>query len=80
MQPLEKEEDSSSDEEETPMVGTAGRRSKTRKSRKYGTRAKVFHGGAEMTKGGLRKDDLVKNKYGRIVSAKKHKTMKQKHV
>jgi hypothetical protein len=78
MQPLEKEEDSSS-EEETPMVGTA-RHSKTRKTRKYGTRAKVFHGGAEMTKGGLRKDDLVKNKYGRIVSVKKHKTMKQKHM
>lgn len=76
MQPLE--EDSSSDEEEMPL--TAGRRSKTRKARKYGTRAKVFHGGAEMTKGGLRKDDLVKNKYGRIVSVKKHKTMKQKHV
>lgn len=79
MQPIEKEEDSSSDEEETPVVGTA-RRSKTRKNLKYGTRAKVFHGGAEMTKGGLRKDDLVKNKYGRIVSVKKHKTMKQKHV
>jgi hypothetical protein len=51
---------------------------KTRKVSKYGSRAKVWHGGAEMTNGGLRKDDLHKNAYGRIVSLKKHKTMKSK--
>lgn len=51
---------------------------KTRKASKYGTRAKVMHGGAEMTKGGLRKDDLEYNKYGRIVSKKKSKTMRQR--
>jgi len=51
---------------------------KTRRSLKYGSRAKVYHGGAEMTTGGLRKDDLEKNKYGRIVSKKKSYTMKNK--
>lgn len=51
---------------------------KTRRSLKYGSRAKVYHGGAEMTSGGLRKDDLDKNKYGRIVSKKKSQTMKNR--
>lgn len=45
---------------------------------KYGSRAKVMHGGAEMTSGGLRKDDLMYNKGGRIVSKKKSQTMRQK--
>jgi hypothetical protein len=45
---------------------------KTRKVDKYGSRAKVWRGGAEMTVGGLRKDDLLKTKRGRIVSKKKH--------
>lgn len=43
-----------------------------------GSRAKVFHGGAEMTTGGLRKEDLERNKYGRIVSKKKSHTMRNK--
>jgi hypothetical protein len=51
---------------------------KTRRVSKYGTRRRVFNGGAEMTTGGLRKDDLVKNGYGRIVSKKKHTTMKNR--
>ncbi len=46
--------------------------------RKVGSRAKVFHGGAEKTVGGLTKDDLIKNKHGRIVSKKKHETMRKK--
>ena len=46
--------------------------------RKHGSRTSVWRGGAEMTVGGLRKDDLMKNKYGRIVSKKKHETMKRK--
>lgn len=54
----------------------ASSRTKTRKVSKYGSRAKVWHGGAEKTKGGLRKDDLEKNKYGRIVSKKRSQTMK----
>ncbi len=45
---------------------------KTRKVDKYGSRRKVWSGGAEMTVGGLRKDDLLKTKRGRIVSKKKH--------
>lgn len=47
--------------------------------RKHGSRASVWRGGAEMTVGGLRKDDLMKNKYGRIVSKKKHETMRRKN-
>ena len=42
-----------------------------------GTRAEVLHGTAKRTSGGLEKHDLLKNKWGRIVSAKKHKTAKK---
>ena len=41
-----------------------------------GSRAQVYHGGADKTAGGLRKKDLYKNKRGRIVSLKKSKTAK----
>lgn len=37
-----------------------------------GSKAQVFHGTAMHTSGGLHKDDLMKNKGGRIVSKKKH--------
>lgn len=50
-----------------------------RKTQRIGSRAKVWHGGAEKTSGGLTKDDLEQNKYGRIVSKKRSQTMKQKH-
>ena len=53
---------------------------KTRKVVKYGSRRQVFNGSAERTTGGLRKEHLMKNERGRIVSAAKHKTMKQKHT
>ena len=53
---------------------------KTRKVSKYGSRRQVFNGSAEMTTGGLRKEHLMKNERGRIVSAAKHKTMKQRHT
>ena len=33
-------------------------------------RAKVFHGTLEKTSGGLTKNDLKKNEYGKIVSKK----------
>jgi hypothetical protein len=33
-----------------------------------GSRAQVWHGTADHTSGGLRREDLVQNKYGRIVS------------
>lgn len=42
-----------------------------------GSRAEVFHGNADHTSGGLEKSDLLKNKRGRIVSARKHKTAKK---
>ena len=44
-----------------------------------GSRAQVWHGTAYKTDGtpGLKKDDLVMNKHGRIVSKRKHKTAKR---
>lgn len=48
------------------------------KTQKVGSRRKVFNGSAERTTGGLRKDDLIKNTSGRIVSLKRHTTMKQR--
>tara|TARA_Y100000389_G_scaffold110139_2_gene107263 strand:- start:2154 stop:2453 length:300 start_codon:yes stop_codon:yes gene_type:complete len=41
-----------------------------------GSRAKVWHGTAYKTSGGLTKKDLAQNKWGKIVSAKKSKTAK----
>jgi hypothetical protein len=48
------------------------------KTLKIGSRRQVYNGSAEKTPGGLTKSDLIKNKHGRIVSAKKHHTMRQK--
>ena len=42
-----------------------------------GSRAQVFHGTAFKTSGELKKDDLMQNKNGRIVSKKKHATAKK---
>jgi hypothetical protein len=42
-----------------------------------GSRAQVWHGTAHKTAGGLIKDQLLKNKHGRIVSKKKHATAKR---
>ena len=42
-----------------------------------GSRAQVWHGTAFKTTGGLTKSHLHKNKHGRIVSMKKHKTAKK---
>ena len=39
---------------------------------KVGSKAKVWHGNADHTAGRLKKEDLMKNKSGRIVSKKKH--------
>ena len=44
-----------------------------------GTRAQVWHDTAYKTPGGLTKSDLVFNKHGRIVSAKKHTTAKKEN-
>lgn len=48
------------------------------KTQRVGSRRKVFNGSAEQTAGGLRKEDLLKNNAGRIVSAKRHHTMKSR--
>ena len=45
--------------------------------KRVGSRAEVWHGNAMMTSGGLKKKELMKNKHGRIVSAKKHRTAKK---
>jgi hypothetical protein len=42
-----------------------------------GSRAQVVHGTAYKTSGGLKKQDLLQNKNGRIVSRKKHLTAKK---
>jgi hypothetical protein len=42
-----------------------------------GTRAKVWHGTAKRTSGGLKKNDLMINKHGRIVSKKKSESAKK---
>jgi len=47
------------------------------KTLKRGSRRQVWNGRAEMTAGGLKKEDLTKNTRGRIVSVKKCQTMKK---
>ena len=49
-----------------------------KKTLRQGSRRQVFNGTADKTPGGLTKEDLIKNKHGRIVSAKKHNTMRKK--
>lgn len=44
---------------------------------RIGSRREVFNGTAKRTSGGLEKLHLIKNKYGRIVSKKKHITAKK---
>lgn len=43
----------------------------------FGSRQQVFNGTAYKTTGGLTKSQLLMNKWGRIVSAKKHSTAKK---
>ena len=52
---------------------------KTRRVSKFGSRRQVWNGTAEMTPGRLRKEHLTKNERGRIVSVKRHTTMKNRH-
>ena len=50
-------------------------------TRKYGSRQDVFELGiAEMTRGGLRKDDLMLSRTGKIVSIKKSKQAKENYA
>ena len=51
-----------------------------RKSPKVGSRAKVMHGNAHQTSGGLTKKSLRRNKRGRIVSRKKSASAKKKNL
>ena len=44
-----------------------------------GSRAQVWHGTAYKTPGGLTRSELIFNKHGRIVSAKKHVTAKKEN-
>ena len=44
-----------------------------------GTRAQVWHGTAYKTPGNLTRAQLLFNKHGRIVSAKKHSTAKKEN-
>jgi hypothetical protein len=43
----------------------------------HGSRVQVMNGNAYSTNGGLKKSDLIKNKWGRIVSLRKHKSAKK---
>lgn len=43
----------------------------------FGSRQQVWNGTAYKTSGGLTKKQLIMNKWGRIVSADKHKTAKK---
>ena len=63
---------------DVPETSTEMGGGKTRRLSKYGSRRKVWNGTAEKTKGGLTKNDLIKNKYGRIVSTKRHTNMKKR--
>ena len=43
----------------------------------FGSRTQVMNGNAYKTSGELKKDDLMMNKHGRIVSKRKHNTAKK---
>lgn len=62
-----------------PVRGENGKYMVSGKSYKelFGSRAQVYSGTAYKTTGGLTKKDLVMNKWGRVVSEKKHKTAKK---
>ena len=47
--------------------------------RKYGTRQEVYDGASEMTRGGLKKDDLIVSR-GKIVSKKKSEAAKASYA
>jgi hypothetical protein len=62
-----------------PVRGNDGKYNVHGKSYKelFGSRTQVHNGTAYKTPGGLTKSDLMMNKWGRIVSAKKHRTAKK---
>jgi hypothetical protein len=48
-------------------------------SRLIGKKDQVYNGSAYKTTGGLKKEDIFKNKHGRYVSKKKHFTAKKEN-
>jgi len=62
-----------------PVRGNDGKYHISGKSYKelFGSRTQVYNGTAYKTPGGLTKKNLMMNKWGRIVSAKKHRTAKK---
>jgi|UniRef100_A0A6C0AJ17 hypothetical protein len=60
------------------MVDSTSSNAGRRKTQRIGSRAKVMHGTAEKTSGGLTKDCLMYNKAGRIVSKKCSATAKKR--
>lgn len=54
----------------------------TRKVKRIGSKAEVWHSSADHTSSGLKKKDLMKNKHGRIISRKQHAAGKKaiKHL
>jgi hypothetical protein len=50
-----------------------------KKTLKQGSRRQVWNGTAEKTSGGLKKEHLMKNERGRIVSIKKCTTMRNSY-
>lgn len=52
---------------------------KQKKIPRIGSRAMVFHGNALQTSGGLRREDLMKNPQGKIVSKKKSEMAKKEN-
>lgn len=48
--------------------------------RKYGDRQSVYDGLSEMTRGGLKKDDLMLSRNGKIVSKKKSERAKSDYA
>lgn len=58
-----------------PMAG--GKRKTKKFSSLFGSRSQVMNGNAFKTSGNLTRKDLMYNKWGRIVSRKKHNTAKK---
>ena len=54
------------------MVGGSSSMGGRAKVPAVGSKSQVFHGTAKHTSGGLKKNDLMKTKNGRIVSRRKH--------
>jgi len=61
------------------MISDVSAQEETKYSRRYGTREEVFQGEAAMTRGGLKKADLMISRTGRLVSRKKSEQAKKNY-